>query len=86
MNVIRSNLFGIFLKRSDWMVWNFSLLRALIASGFISAARILFGDINFKDVFANMPEPVPMSRWDLTLLELKYFFKKSAKKYESSDG
>ena len=52
----------MFLKRSDWVAWNFSFWSSFIALGFMSAARMFFWGIYFEAVFARMPEPVPMSR------------------------
>lgn len=62
LKVIRSNLDGIFWKRLDWIVWNFSFWRAFIALGFMSEARMFFGGRNFSAVFERVPVPVPKSR------------------------
>ena len=61
----------------------------------MSTVKIFFLSMNFDAVSARIPEPVPISSifkedasWELGdwSWEYKYFFKKFAKKYESSAG
>jgi len=47
---------------------------------------MFFGEIYFSAVFENMPVPVPMSRKEVILWDLRYSFRKFAKRYESSEG
>jgi len=86
LNVIKSNLAFTFSKRFDFIALKFFCLRSLIAFGFMSMAKIFFLSRNFDAVSDKIPEPVPMSRYELILFFFRYFFRKSEKKYESSAG
>jgi len=84
----------MFSKRFDLIALKFFSLRSFIDSGLMSATKIFFLLINFNAVSARIPEPVPISsifREDAFLVFgfwflVKNFFRKFAKKYESSDG
>lgn len=86
LKVIRSYLFLMFLKRLDLIALNPFLFRSFTDFGLMSTVVIFFLSRNFDAVSARIPEPVPMSRYETFLFLDKYFFKKFAKKYESSAG
>ncbi len=98
MKVISPNLFFMFSKRLDFTALNPFCFRSFMDSEFMSTGIMFFLLMNFEAVSASIPEPVPMSSifiedknvgvglWVLGLGVLKYFFRKSAKKYESLAG
>jgi len=81
---MRSNFCFIFEKRFEWIVWiAFILFRDSLS---MSAARIFFIP-EFFAVCARIPEPVPISKYEMFLVFLeRYFFRKFAKNIESSCG
>ena len=95
LKVIRSYLFLTFSKRLDLIALNPFWFRSFTDFGFMSVGVISFLSRNFDAVSDSMPEPVPMSSifsedasWELGdwSWEWRYFFRKFAKKCESSAG
>jgi len=87
LNVIRSNLFLIFSKRLDFIALNPFCFRSFMDFGFMSTVIMFFLFMNFNAVSERTPEDVPISNIVVEDgFDFRYFFRKSAKRYESSAG